>query len=57
MNGIDKYTGGRHVRKGLIILFLLLIITFGVIGVLQDHTDRGVKLEEQAISQQINSNS
>ncbi|MBU5595696.1 hypothetical protein KQI76_11175 [Amphibacillus sp. MSJ-3] len=44
-------------RKGLIILFLLLIITFGVIGVLQDHTDRGVKLEEQAISQQINSNS
>ncbi|WP_440897839.1 hypothetical protein ACS127_07700 [Amphibacillus sp. Q70] len=42
-------------RKGLIVLFLLLIIAFGLIGVLQDDADMDVKIEEQALNYEINS--
>lgn len=42
-------------RRSLIVLFLLLIITFGLIGILQNDTDIDVKIEEQALNYDINS--
>ncbi|WP_281176904.1 hypothetical protein [Amphibacillus sediminis] len=40
-------------RKGLIILFLLLVITFGLIGILQsdDHHDIKIQTETTSIHQ------
>lgn len=37
-------------RKGLILLFLLLIISIGVLGVLQSPPDHDVKIEQQSIT-------
>ncbi|SDB82078.1 hypothetical protein SAMN05421734_101169 [Pelagirhabdus alkalitolerans] len=40
-------------RKGLIVLFLLLVLAFGVIGFVQDNPDQGVIVDDQQTSTNV----
>ncbi|MBM7540899.1 hypothetical protein [Amphibacillus cookii] len=37
-------------RKGLIILFLLLVVTFGIIGLRQDGPNHDVKIKDEGVA-------